>query len=236
MTGYILKVEIVSPHGADMESLQFALDFYVERERTQHMEKSDLQRVRQGDKYEYYANIDSDWLRRGHLICKATIVDPEAMWETRERPVVVSGYTGITIGLCNYNKTNSVSCMDYKMNFVQVEDIPKNKGTRIFYGVTDVNLDRITQNVADRLYEVAVGTYEDIPVQVTEGDRLVVLIPREEELVALKSNGLNAWVSFDESIMGANGDIETYIDGVKYRVFGEFMTVSGTIKIAVVDE
>jgi hypothetical protein len=81
-----------------------------------------------------------------------------------------------------------------------------------------------------------VGVYEDILVQVTEGDRLVVLIPREEELIALKSNGWNAWVAFSDVIMGANGEIETYVDGVKYRVFGEFMTVSGTIKIAVVDE
>lgn len=233
MTGYIIKVNIISPYRTSMEFLDFSLDFYVERERVQHYEKAELIKVRNGENNDYYARIDSNWLRRGHLICKASIVDPEPLWENRERPVVVTGYTGITIGLCNYRETNRVTCMDYTLEFVQVEDIPKNDGLRVFYGATDAFLTSITQEVANRLNQLPLGKYESLPVGITEGDCIVVLLPYEEEYTAMKSNGLGQPVTFDTSIQGANGDIETIVDGVRYKVYGEFMTINGIINVIV---
>lgn len=230
MTGYILKVNIKSPHGANMESLDFALDFYVERERVQHVEKDALLRVRNGAGYEYYVNIDSNFLQRGHLICKATIVDPEAMWETRKRPIVVTGYTGITIGLCNYQRRNKVECMDYVMEFQQVEDVPKNDGLRIFYGATKREL---TPEVANGFAQLPLGEYANIAIDVNEGDRLYVLVPYEEDYEVLKNNGLGGLTTFDTSIDGANGEKELTIDGARYKIYGEFQTLNGIIRVTV---
>lgn len=230
MTGYILRVEIESPQGTAMEDLQFALDFYVERERVQHLEKGDLLRVRKGAGYEYYVNIDSNFFQRGHLICKATIVDPEAMWETRKRPIVVTGYTGITIGLCNYQRRNKVECMDYVMEFQQVEDVPKNDGLRIFYGVTKREL---TPEVANGFAQLPLGEYANIAIDVKEGDRLYVLVPYEEDYEVLKNNGLGGLTTFDTSIDGANGEKELTIDGARYKIYGEFQTLNGIIRVTV---
>lgn len=230
MTGYIIKLNIVSPYSSCMESLDFSIDFYVEREKVISYPKNNLLQVRRGEKTEYYATIDSNWLGRGHLICKAEIVDPEALWENRKRPVVVTGFTGITIGICNYKRKNRVKCMDYILEFQQVEDVPKNDGLRIFYGTTR---NELTPEVANELYQLPLGEYANIAIDVKEGDRLYVLVPYEEDYEVLKNNGLGGLTTFDTSIDGANGEKELTIDGARYKIYGEFQTLNGIIRVTV---
>lgn len=38
-------------------------------------------------------------------------------------------------------------------------------------------------------------------------------------------------MSFDTSIMGANGEVVVDVDGKRYKLFGEFMTVAGVLYI-----
>jgi hypothetical protein len=40
-------------------------------------------------------------------------------------------------------------------------------------------------------------------------------------------------VPFDTSIAGANGETEAIIDGARYKVYGEFMVVNGTINVVI---
>lgn len=62
------------------------------------------------------------------------------------------------------------------------------------------------------------------------GSKVVVLIPNGHEYVATKDNGIGGKVPFDESIMGANGQSISLGDNL-YKIYGEFMTVSGEIFI-----
>lgn len=62
------------------------------------------------------------------------------------------------------------------------------------------------------------------------GSKVVVLIPNGHEYVATKDNGIGGKVPFDESIMGANGQ-SINLGNNLYKIYGEFMTVSGEIFI-----
>lgn len=62
------------------------------------------------------------------------------------------------------------------------------------------------------------------------GDRLVVAIPADRDLVAYKDNGFGGKVPFSTSVMGANG-MELKINDIKYKLYGEFITVGGELKI-----
>lgn len=62
------------------------------------------------------------------------------------------------------------------------------------------------------------------------GSKVVVLIPNGYEYIATKDNGIGGKVPFDESIMGANGQSISLGNNL-YKIYGEFMTVSGEIFI-----
>ena len=68
-------------------------------------------------------------------------------------------------------------------------------------------------------------------LEAEEGDRVVVAVPYDKRmLVAYKDNGIGGMMPWSTSVMGANG-ITLMIGEIPYRVFGEFMTVGGKLKI-----
>jgi hypothetical protein len=61
-----------------------------------------------------------------------------------------------------------------------------------------------------------------------EADKMVViLIPAESGLKAMKDNGLGTQEEFAESVFGANGQYTYTIDGIEYKLYGELFTVGG---------
>ena len=107
----------------------------------------------------------------------------------------------------------------------------------MYYGYFPYTVDESMLSYADLKLEslkhedsVIVETTEGVNKQsigvVPEACFIVVAIPAESNFVATKDNGLGEQMSFDESIMGANG-IQVDLGGKMYRVYGEMTIVSG---------
>ena len=189
--------------------------------------KSELVKVYPEEGVKYFALIDG--LERGHLMCRVEIADHEAYWAEGKRPVVISGYTGYDIGLCG-GEGKELGCNGYSVRFEQVEDIPMGFAP-IYIGVMrDVDYPNITAEMVKALELCSAGTqYKELEAE--EGDRVVVAVPYDKRmLVAYKDNGIGGTMPFSTSIMGANG-LMLMIDDAPYRVFGEFMSVGGTLKL-----
>jgi hypothetical protein len=221
MTGLILQII-----GLDNED--FVIHFYIERDKMVSYKKSELVKVYPEDGVKYYAMIDG--LERGHLICRVEIVDHEAFWSEGKRPVVISGYTGYDIGLCG-GEGNTLSCGEYKVSFDAVQNIPADYAPFYIGAVKEVDdYAEITAEMVKGL-EMCNSMTLCKELQVEEGDRVVVAVPYDKRmLVAYKDNGIGGMMQFSTSIMGANG-LMLMIDDVPYRVFGEFMSVGGTLKL-----
>lgn len=220
MTGLILQI-------IGLDDVDYVIHFYIERDRTVSFKKSELVKVYPEDGVKYYAMIDG--LERGHLMCRVEIVDHEAFWKEGKRPVVISGYTGYDIGLCG-GEGKELGCSGYSVRFEQVEDIPMDFAP-IYIGVMrDVDYPNITAEMVKALELCSAETqYKEL--ETVEGDRVVVAVPYDKRmLVAYKDNGIGGMMQFSTSIMGANG-LMLMIDDVPYRVFGEFMSVGGTLKL-----
>jgi hypothetical protein len=71
----------------------------------------------------------------------------------------------------------------------------------------------------------------DFPLLATRGERFVVAIPFDQDLKAYKDNGFGGRAPFSENPVGANGDMEIKVDGVRYKIYGEFFTTTGNTKI-----
>ena len=190
--------------------------------------KSELVKVYPEEGVKYFALIDG--LERGHLMCRVEIVDHEAFWSDGKRPVVISGYTGYDIGLCG-GKGNTLSCGDYKVSFDAVQNIPADYAPFYIGAVKGINgYAEITAEMVKGLEMCSARTlYKEL--EAVEGDRVVVAVPYDKRmLVAYKDNGIGGTMPFSTSIMGANG-LMLMIDDAPYRVFGEFMSVGGTLKL-----
>ena len=219
MTGLILKIDGIG--NAD------AVEFYIERENTIRFTKDELVKVYRNNGVEYYALIDADRLGRGHLMCSVEFTDREAQWN---RPVVVRGFTGYTIPCMG--EGNTIACGDYVVSFKKENDIPKNDGTNIYYGTIGepVGLSEITGAMLRGLNALPIEPAK-LNVEVKKGDKVVVAIPKDQELEAYKDNGFGEAVKFGNSVMGANGEVEMENDDVRYKIYGEFVLVDGNIKI-----
>lgn len=210
----------------------FALEFYVEREKTQRFEKSELVRVTTEEGVRWYAMVDAAF--RGNLMCRAEIVDKEA--HCGERAVVATGYTGYAIGDCLCGKGGGINCQGYTFTFKCVANIPKDINSKIYYGVIKqwiADYKYITEEMVHGLTQVEVGAM-DVAIDAAQGDRLVVLIPYEESLTAKKVSGIggvSAALPFETKTMGENGELTMYVDSIKYRVYGEFVIVRGIYNI-----
>ena len=225
MTGLVLKIE--SKKIAELLSIQF----YIERENAITIYKDDLIKVYKNDEIEYYAVVDANRLGRGHLIARAEFADKEIMYPGSFRPVVVSGFTGYTIPCMG--EGNMISCGEYEISFEKVSDIPKSEGTKIYVGSVKkwvIGYEYITEEMIKSLTSYEVEAME-LPVLAEAGERFVVAIPFDREMKAYKDNGFGGKVPFRENPMGANGNIEVEVDGVRYRVYGEFFTTAGNTKI-----
>lgn len=221
MTGLILQI-------IGLDDVDYVIHFYIERDRMVSFRKSELVKVYPEDGVKYYAMIDG--LERGHLMCRVEIVDHEAFWSDGKRPVVISGYTGYDIGLCG-GEGKELGCNGYSVRFEQVEDIPADYAPFYIGAVKEVDdYAEITAEMVKGLEMCSARTlYKELEAE--EGDRVVVAVPYDKRmLVAYKDNGIGGMMQFSTSIMGANG-LMLMIDDVPYRVFGEFMTVGGKLKI-----
>lgn len=222
MTGLILKIEGIAD--------ALSVEFYIEREKTIKFLKEDLIKVYKDEGIEYYAPVNANELGRGHLMAAVEFEDREPMYPSGGRRVVVSGFTGYTIPCMG--EGNTISCGDYAATFKKVKDIPKNEGTKIYIGSVKrwvIGYEYITEKMVKSLTMEEVEPIEQT-VNVEEGDRFVVAIPKDWDLKAYKDNGFGGKVPFSTSVMGANG-IELKIDDIKYKLYGEFITVGGELKI-----
>ena len=228
MTGLI--IEIKTNRKAE------AVEFYVERDRAIRFTKNELIRVYTGGVERFFALLDAGKIGRGNLICRVEFTDKEAEWD---RPVVVRGFTGLVIpcatqqGMCLIGKGQELVCGDYKVKFEAMEDIPKNDGTNIFYGVIDAPIggfEEITDQMLQGLTAKKVEPMMEI-VEVKRGDKLVVAIPHDYDLKVYKDDGAGVPVKFSNSVMCANGEYSTVVDEVPYRLYGELFLVDGNVKM-----
>lgn len=218
MTGLIIKIT-----GVDNAK---EIEFYVERERSIRMKREELIKVFLEDCVEYFAYVDTNKVGRGNLMARVVFDDKEAAF-TRE--VVVSGYTGFSIPCMG--EGNTIACGGYEVTFSKEKDVPKNTGTRIFYGTIAeiVPYEGITAEMVLSLPNRDVKAFTD-EIGVERGDRIVIAIPYDSELKAYKDNGFGGAVEFSTSIMGVNG-MELNIDEIRYKIYGELSTVNGNLKL-----
>ena len=211
-----------------LDNEDFVIHFYIERDKMLSFKKSELVKVYPEEGVKYFALIDG--LERGHLICRVEIVDHEAFWSDGKRPVVISGYTGYDIGLCG-GEGKELHCGDYKVSFDAVQNIPADYAPFYIGAVTGINgYAEITAEMVKGL-EMCNSLTQYKELEAEEGDRVVVAVPYDKRmLVAYKDNGIGGMMQWSTSIMGANG-LMLMIDDVPYRVFGEFMSVGGTLKL-----
>lgn len=214
MTGLILQII-----GLDNED--FVIHFYIEREKMLSFKKSELVKVYPEEGVKYYAMIDG--LERGHLMCRVEIVDHEAYWKERTRPVVISGYTGYDIGLCG-GEGNELSCSGYKVKFKAVQDIDKN-ARGVFAGVVNTSFNELTE---EKIMALPITTELSFSIDARKGERVIVAVPFDGE-VAKKDDGFGGRMPFNLST-GVNG-MQMYVDGVLYRIYGELCIVDGKYKI-----
>lgn len=222
MTGLILKIEGVKD--------ALSIEFYIERDKSIKIYKEDLIKVFRGNDVEYYAPVDTNRLGRGHLMARVEFADKEIMYPEGIRPVVVSGFTGYTIPCMG--EGNTISCGGYTVSFEKVNDIPKNEGTKIYVGSVKkwvIGYEYITEDMIKNLAQREVKSFQDV-LPVEAGDRFVIAIPKDWDLEAYKDNGFGGKVPFSTTIMGANG-MELKINDISYKIYGEFITVGGNIKI-----
>lgn len=222
MTDLILKIDGIRD--------ALSVEFYIDREKTIKFLKEDLIKVYNNKGIEYYAPVKANELGRGHLMAAVEFEDREPMYPGGRRRVVVSGFTGYTIPCMG--EGNTISCGGYEISFRKDENIPVNEGTKIYVGTTErvVGYEYITEKMIKNLTSYEVQAME-LPVLAEAGERFVVAIPFDREMKAYKDNGFGGKVPFRENPMGANGNIEVEVDGVRYRVYGEFFTTAGNTKI-----
>lgn len=246
-TGYIIQVNVDSSKGIHIRDLNFKLEFYVYSNRRAVFGKSDLIHIQKQDGDMYFALLDSAQVGEGRLNCRITIDDPVGQWAGGIRPVIINKFTGKTIGgACGSNLySNNRECDGYdegfRVTFNFVCGFPKADVSYIFYGhivdrITDFS--QVTSEMlvspGNHIMSVSAGKLGKTSVgQMKAGSRVLVLIPDDTSYVATKDNGIGGKVKFNESIMGANGNVETVIDGVKYRVYGELLTTDGELFVYV---
>lgn len=228
-SGYILEVQC--------PDVDFSIEFYVERERSVKFIRDELIRVTTADGVKYFALLDTESVGRGNLMARVVLYDNEAHWNNK-RPVIMSGFTGYFIGNCLCGIGGGFGCQGYSFAFTMVDGIPKDINSRIFYGVIServIDYKYITEKMVSNLIVSPVGVMKKVPVDVKEGDRLVVLVPYEENMIATKealiSENFSQKIPFSTDIMGANGEITLVVNKVKYRVYGEFVIIEGRLYI-----
>ena len=246
-TGYIVQINIDSYRNTPMRDLNFSLEFYVQPNRRIYFSKQELVCIEKEEENLYFALIDSRLLNQGDLWCNVKIVDPEPQWiSANARPVVIKRYTGINIGTPTSSTSASRAVMKewdqgYKIDFNIVWGLPKADVAYIFYGkfIDQIqSFDDLTPDMLlspdNHIISVSAGKMGKTPISnLSAGNKVLVLIPSDYDLVATKDNGIGGKVPFDTTIMGCNGEKSITVDSTPYKIYGEFMTVSGELFIYV---
>lgn len=223
-TKYIIEVGVKAPNGVEPD---YSLEFYVEREQTVVLDKSELVRVITDNGERYFALLDLN-MKRGHLMCCVRVKDNEPLFERTQEFRV---YTGITLGGCLCKREEVTRCGGYTFMFNAMEDVPKDINALIYYGVIKDNIsyNDITENILRALEKRKEGVMARTQIEVQAGDRVAILVPSNSLLIPKKDNGFGSKVAFDTSVMGVNGEIKVVANSIEYRVYGELMTVDGNL-------
>ena len=244
-TGYIIQVSIDSHRDTAMKDLNFSMEFYVYPNRRKPVSKNDLIRIDRTDGSAlFYVLLDTRFLGQGPLMCNVSISDPEPRWKDGSRPVIIKRNTGITIGSSRCNSANAIQRdwdQGYKVDFNMAWGIPKAEVAYIFYGkfIDQISsFDELTPEMLvspdNTIISVSAGKLDKTAISnIVAGNKVLVLIPSDYSYVATKDNGIGGKVPFDTSIMGCNGEKSITVDGTQYKIYGEFMTVSGELFIYV---
>ena len=241
----MIQVSIDSHRDQAMRDMEFTLEFYVHANRRRRVSKQDLIRIDRTDgSSAFYAMLDTRTLGTGTLMCNIRISDPESRWKDGKRPVMICRNTGCGVGGAADSPRHSIQKdweEGYKIDFNTVWAIPKPEVAYIFYGkfVDQIkSFDDLTPEMLlspdNRIVSVSAGRMDKTPISdIVAGNKVVVLIPSDYGYVATKDNGIGGKVPFDTSIMGCNGEKQITVEGTPYRIYGEFMTVSGELFIYV---
>ena len=108
---------------------------------------------------------------------------------------------------------------------------------QMYYGIIDPTVTGVIESYADITLDMlnnAEGVKSTKPGDrlclslgyVTEGMYIVVAVPALYDFEVTKDDGFGGKVEFDDSIVGANG-IDVEFDDDDYRLYGEFVIVSG---------
>lgn len=235
---YIRRVIIESNDGTSMDDMDFTLEFYVLKSKKVRFGKNDLIHVTHQGESMYFVPIDSKLLGQGDVKCKATIVDIERRYVSGRRIIELTRMTGLTLGLnCPCGVTEyDCECYEegYKLRFEAYEHIPIQDAVRIFYGAISTPIsgyDHITAEMVKNFSST--DSMEHFPVGFNSGDNVVILVNEDIKGKAYKDSGFGKLVSFDEGILGANGQYVLVLDGINYRIYGEKMLVSGEIYVTI---
>ena len=244
-TGKMRQVSIDSHRDQSMKDMDFSLEFYVHANRRKRVSKNDLIRIDRTDgSSAFFVLLDTRTLGAGALMCNVYISDPESRWKGGRRPVMICRNTGCGIGSSPKSPKDAIQSdwiEGYKIDFNQVWSIPKPEVAYIFYGkfVDKItSFDDLTPEMLlspdNTIVSVSAGKMGKTPISdIIAGNKVIVLIPSDYGYVATKDNGIGGKVPFDTSIMGCNGEKQIVVDGQPYKIYGEFMTVSGELFIYV---
>lgn len=247
-TGYIVQIDIASAKGTSMKDLDFSVEFYVKPYRREAFGKSNLVCIGKESGDQYFALLDTAKLGSpGMLWCNIRIKDPEPRWGGNGlRPVVLKRFTGKVIGAVETEATAMHAVQNgydsgFKVDFNFLDGLPKADVAYIMYGkfIDEISsFDELTPEMLvspdNTIVSVSAGKLDKTSIPGLEvGNKVLVLIPSDYSYVATKDDGIGGKVPFDTSIMGCNGEKELTVDGIPYRIYGEFMTVSGELFIYV---
>lgn len=244
-TGYIIEVNIDSIKGTPIRDLDFSLSFFVYTNRRKTFSKSELVHILTEEGDRYYVMLDSHYVGTGELKCDISIKDPEPRWTGGTRPIILRHSTGKIIGAqCGNSLVDNVCNAyeeGYKVSFNFVYGFPKAEVAYIFYGhlvnqltsYADITSEMLV-SPENHIVSVSAGKMNKTSCGVMEeGDKVVVLIPIDNNYTATKDNGFGGQMAFNTQIMGSNGENIVTIDGVQYRAYGEMMTTEGEMFIYV---
>ena len=244
-TGQMIQVAIDSHRDIPMADIDFSLEFYVHANRRKIVAKNDLIRIDKTDGSAlYFVLLDTRILGSGPLRCNVFILDPEPRWKDGKRPVYITRNTGISVGFGLSNPSFAIQkdwIEGYKVDFNTVWSIPKADVAYIFYGhlvnqltsYADITKDMLVSSENHIISVSASKMGKTSCGSMSEGDKVVVLIPVDKNYKAEKDNGFGGQMPFNTQILGSNGEYVVTIDGIQYRVYGEMMTTEGELFVYV---
>lgn len=236
---YIRRVVISDEKDTPMSDMDFTLDFYVYKNKRQHLNKSDLISVIKDGVIMYFAIINGSTIGYGKVNCEINIYDVEKRLQNHIRRVSIIKNIGLTIGEsceCETLSNNTCDCFEegYKIRFEPYFDIPLQDGVNIKYGIITepiTGYDKITEDMVKR-FDFGLELKNHV-FTFNRGDKVVILVNEDLDVKAYKDSGFGDLMQFNTSVCGANGEYSVVVDGVHYRVYGEMMLVNGEIKVTV---